>query len=145
MEKPGDNVIKLFYPSNLPPFPGNTIILCYNAILPWKLLWNGSKLLQYIHLRKSRVLNYHGNLPLYCFITLAPGLIFTTFLCNLSRIYTIGENRAKLEHFKNAKYFFCSLKCTSLEQFLLQCKRSFTNEPNKLECLSLVSLSNLVI
>jgi hypothetical protein len=46
---------KTFYRSNLPPFHGNTIILCYKAILPWKLLWNGSILLQYINPRKRRV------------------------------------------------------------------------------------------
>jgi hypothetical protein len=29
---------KTFYRGNLPPFHGNTIILCYKAILLWKLL-----------------------------------------------------------------------------------------------------------
>jgi hypothetical protein len=46
---------KTFYRGNLPPFHGNTVILCYKAILPWKLLRNGSKLPQYFNLRKSRV------------------------------------------------------------------------------------------
>jgi hypothetical protein len=46
---------KTVYRGNLPPFHGNTIILCYKAVLPWKLLWNGSKLPRYIHPRKSRV------------------------------------------------------------------------------------------
>jgi hypothetical protein len=41
----GANVIKKIYRGNLPPFHGNTVILCYKAILPWKLPWNGSKLL----------------------------------------------------------------------------------------------------
>jgi hypothetical protein len=27
---------KTFYRGNLPPFHGNTVILCYKAILPWK-------------------------------------------------------------------------------------------------------------
>jgi hypothetical protein len=46
---------KTFYCSNLPPFLGNTVILCYKAILPWKLPWNGSKLLRYFNPRKSKV------------------------------------------------------------------------------------------
>jgi hypothetical protein len=46
---------KTFYRSNLPPFHGNIIILCYKVILPWKLLWNGSKLPWYINPRQSRV------------------------------------------------------------------------------------------
>jgi hypothetical protein len=28
-----------FYPGNLPPFHGNTVIMCYKAILPCKLEW----------------------------------------------------------------------------------------------------------
>jgi hypothetical protein len=62
---------KTFYGSNLPPFHGNTDILCYKAIVPWKFPRNGSKLLQYFNPRKVG-LNYYGNLPPYCFITLAP-------------------------------------------------------------------------
>ncbi len=46
---------KTFYRSNLPPYHGNTIILCFKAILPWKLLWNCSKLPQYINPRKIKV------------------------------------------------------------------------------------------
>jgi len=49
------NKAGLKFRGNLPPFHGNTIILCYKAILPWKLLWNGSKSLHYINPRKSRV------------------------------------------------------------------------------------------
>ena len=40
---------KSFYRSNLPPFQGNPIILCYKAILHWKLPWNGNKLLWYFN------------------------------------------------------------------------------------------------
>jgi hypothetical protein len=32
---PGAHVIKLFCRSNLPPFHGNTVILCHTAILSW--------------------------------------------------------------------------------------------------------------
>ncbi len=46
---------KTFYRGNLPPFHGNTVILCYKAILPLKLPWNGSKLPQYFNHRKSKV------------------------------------------------------------------------------------------
>ncbi len=46
---------KTFYRSNLPPFHGNTVILCYKAILPWKLQLNGSKLPRYLNPRKSKV------------------------------------------------------------------------------------------
>jgi hypothetical protein len=35
---------KAFYRGNLLPFQGNTVILCYKAILPGKLLYNDSKL-----------------------------------------------------------------------------------------------------
>ncbi len=31
----GFNVTRLFYRGNLLSFHGNTIILCYKAILPW--------------------------------------------------------------------------------------------------------------
>ena len=55
---------KYFYRSNLPPFHGNTAILCLKTILPWKLLWEGSKLPWYFNPRKSRVnittVIYHG-------------------------------------------------------------------------------------
>jgi hypothetical protein len=44
---------KTFYRGNLPPFHGNTVILCYKAILPWKLPWDGSKLPQYFNPRKK--------------------------------------------------------------------------------------------
>jgi hypothetical protein len=43
---------KTFYRGNLPPLHVNTIVLCYKAILPWKLPLNGSKLLQYFNPRK---------------------------------------------------------------------------------------------
>jgi hypothetical protein len=60
---------KTFYCDNLPPFHGNTVILCYKAELPWKLLWNGSNLPQYCNPRKSRVkitvVIYHGNVLLH--------------------------------------------------------------------------------
>jgi hypothetical protein len=46
---------KTYYGSNLQPFHGDSIILCYKDKLPWKFLWNGSKLLRYINPRKSRV------------------------------------------------------------------------------------------
>ncbi len=46
---------KTFCRCNLLPFLGNTVILCYKAIIPQKLPWNGSKLLQYFNPRKSRV------------------------------------------------------------------------------------------
>ena len=39
---------KTFYRSNLPPFHGNSVILCYKAILPWQLPWNGTKLPWYM-------------------------------------------------------------------------------------------------
>jgi hypothetical protein len=39
---------KTFYRSNLPPFHGHIIILCYKATLPELLLWNGSKLPRYL-------------------------------------------------------------------------------------------------
>jgi hypothetical protein len=39
---------KAFCRSSLLPFQGNTIILCYKAILPWQLLWNCCKLPQYL-------------------------------------------------------------------------------------------------
>ncbi len=63
---------KTFYHGNLPPFHVNNIILCYKAILPWKLLWNGSKFPRHINPRKSRVRISMIILPTYCFITLAP-------------------------------------------------------------------------
>jgi hypothetical protein len=46
---------KTFYSGNLPPSHGNTVILCYKALLPWKLLWNGGILPWYFNPRKSRV------------------------------------------------------------------------------------------
>ncbi len=53
-----DRCFKTFYSGNLPtPFNSNTVILCYEAILPWKLLWNSSKLLRYFNHWKSRVKN----------------------------------------------------------------------------------------
>jgi hypothetical protein len=51
---PWGQCYKNFYRGNLPPFHGNTIILCYKAILPMKLHWNGSKLPRYFK-RKSKV------------------------------------------------------------------------------------------
>jgi hypothetical protein len=52
-----DLCYKTFYCGNLPPFHGNSIILCYILyILPWKLLWNGSKLPLYINPRARRVI-----------------------------------------------------------------------------------------
>ncbi len=39
---------KYFYRGILPPLHGFTVILCYKAILPWKLPWNFNP-------RKSRV------------------------------------------------------------------------------------------
>ncbi len=49
---PWGHFYKTFYHGNLPSFYGNTVILCYNAILPWKLRWNGSKLPQYFNSKK---------------------------------------------------------------------------------------------
>ncbi len=46
---------KTFYSVNLPPFHGKTTILCYIAILTWKLPQNGSQLLQYFKSRKDSV------------------------------------------------------------------------------------------
>jgi hypothetical protein len=43
----GANVIKLFNAAIY--FHGNAIILCFKAILPWKLPWNGSKSLLYFN------------------------------------------------------------------------------------------------
>ncbi len=57
---------KTFYRGNLPPFHSNTVILCYKAIIPWKLLWNISKLLWYFNLEKLGY-NYRGKLPWYLF------------------------------------------------------------------------------
>jgi hypothetical protein len=39
---PGGLRFKTFYCSNLPLFHGNAVILCYKAVLPWQLQWNGS-------------------------------------------------------------------------------------------------------
>jgi hypothetical protein len=39
---------KTCYRGNLLPFHGNTVNLYYKAILPWKLLWNDSKLPWYM-------------------------------------------------------------------------------------------------
>jgi hypothetical protein len=50
VQSQGVNVIKL-----LPPLHGNTIILCYKAILPWQLSWNGGELPWYFKPGKSRV------------------------------------------------------------------------------------------
>ncbi len=47
-------MLQNFYNGNLLPFYGNTVILCYKAVLPWKLPRNDNKL------------------PRYCFKTLAP-------------------------------------------------------------------------
>jgi hypothetical protein len=70
-----------FYHGNLPPFHGIAVILCYKAILPWKLLWNGSKLPQYFNPRKSRV---KSTVVIYCsiFITLPPGVNLIKLLGN---------------------------------------------------------------
>ncbi len=46
---------KTFYWGNLPPFHGNTVILCYKAILACKLQWNCSKLTRYFNPRRSKV------------------------------------------------------------------------------------------
>ncbi len=40
----GVYAIQTFYHSNLPPFNGNTVILCYKPIKPSKLVWIGNKL-----------------------------------------------------------------------------------------------------
>jgi hypothetical protein len=37
---------KTFYHRYLPRFHGDTVIMCYKAILPLQLLWNGSELPQ---------------------------------------------------------------------------------------------------
>jgi hypothetical protein len=53
---PGANVIKLFTAVIYHhPIIGNTVILCYKAMLPWKLPWNGSKLSRYFNPRENRV------------------------------------------------------------------------------------------
>ncbi len=44
---------KTFYRRNLPSLNGNGVILCCIAILPCKLPWNGSKLLQFLTLEKE--------------------------------------------------------------------------------------------
>jgi hypothetical protein len=71
---------KSFYRSNLPPFHGNTLILCYKGTLPWKLTWNGSILLQYFNPRKSKVRSIMVN---YCGIVnnnIGPGsIMFCSF------------------------------------------------------------------
>jgi hypothetical protein len=46
---------KTFYCGNLPPFHGNTIILCYKARLAWKLQRNCSKLTRYFNPRRSKI------------------------------------------------------------------------------------------
>jgi hypothetical protein len=55
MKKNDFFILTPFYRGNLPPFHGNTVILCYKVILPWKSEWNGSKLPLYYNPRKSKV------------------------------------------------------------------------------------------
>jgi hypothetical protein len=93
---------KTFYRGNLPPFHGNSIILCYKHILPWKLMWNGSKLPQYINPRKSRVriteVIYHHCtvIPSFCVIKLYYLGNYYGMAVNYHSILTLEKLRLEL-------------------------------------------------
>ncbi len=48
-----------------------------------------------------------------------------TLLCYLCQVYTMAKIVLSKSVLKFAKYFFCSLNCTSLEQSSPYCKRAF--------------------
>ncbi len=73
---------KTFYHGNVLPFHGNAIILCYKAILPWQLLWNGSKL------------------TWYCFITLAPDETIPNTVVIYHNILTLEKAGALVNYYE---------------------------------------------
>ncbi len=68
-----DQCYKTFYCGNLPPFHGNTVILCFKARVPWKLQWNCSKLTWYFNPRRSKV-KITMEITTVLFYNIGPGL-----------------------------------------------------------------------